>query len=50
MKYGLIISKSVRKQVDKLPEDVKPHIFEKVQSLADVPRPDGVSKLKGYSS
>ena len=50
MKYRLIISKSVRKQVDKLPEEVRPRIFAKIQSLADLPRPDGVSKLKGYSS
>ena len=50
MKYTVIISKSVRKQFDKLPTDVKPRVLSKIQSLADIPRPDGVSKLKGFDS
>jgi mRNA interferase RelE/StbE len=50
MKYALIISKSVEKQLNVLPKNVGPRIFAKIQSLADVPRPDGVIKLKGYNN
>ncbi|WP_341525181.1 type II toxin-antitoxin system RelE/ParE family toxin [Nostoc sp. UHCC 0302] len=47
MSYIIIISKSVQKQIDDLPNDVKERIFEKIQNLANEPRPDGVVKLKG---
>jgi mRNA interferase RelE/StbE len=30
-----------------LPSDIKERIAEKIQNLADEPRPDGVVKLKG---
>lgn len=48
MNYTVLIAKSVRKQLDKLPEEVKPRTFSKIQSLAANPRPDGIKKLKGY--
>lgn len=47
MSYTIIISKSVQKQIDNLPDDLKERIAEKIQNLADDPRPDGVVKLKG---
>jgi mRNA interferase RelE/StbE len=47
MSYTIIISKSVQKQIDNLPNDVIERVIEKIQSLALEPRPDGVVKLKG---
>ncbi len=48
MSYTVVISKSVQKQIDDLPNDVTLRVSEKIQSLALEPRPDGVVKLKGY--
>ncbi|MDJ0618718.1 MAG: type II toxin-antitoxin system RelE/ParE family toxin [Calothrix sp. MO_192.B10] len=47
MSYTVIISKSVQKQIDNLPNDVVQRVIEKIQNLASQPRPDGVVKLKG---
>jgi mRNA interferase RelE/StbE len=47
MSYTLIISKSVQKQLKLLPTDVGDRVAEKIQQLADDPRPPGVVKLKG---
>ncbi|MBW4625689.1 MAG: type II toxin-antitoxin system RelE/ParE family toxin [Brasilonema octagenarum HA4186-MV1] len=47
MSYTIIISKSVQKQIDDLPNDVIERVVEKIQNLAEEPRPDGVVKLKG---
>ena len=47
MSYAIIISKSVQKQIDNLPNDVIECVIEKIQNLASEPRPDGIVKLKG---
>ncbi|OUL37178.1 addiction module antitoxin [Nostoc sp. T09] len=47
MSYTVIISKSVQKQIDNLPNDVIERVIEKIQNLASEPRPDGIFKLKG---
>jgi len=47
MSYMIVISKSVQKQIDNLPNDVAPRVIEKIQNLASEPRPDGIVKLKG---
>ena len=47
MSYSIVISKSVQKQIDDLPNDVSERVVEKIQNLANEPRPDGVIKLKG---
>jgi mRNA interferase RelE/StbE len=47
MSYTVIISKSVQKQFDDLPTEMSDRIAERVQHLADEPRPSGVVKLKG---
>jgi mRNA interferase RelE/StbE len=47
MSYTVVISKSVQKQIDNLPNDVIDRVLEKIQNLALEPRPDGVVKLKG---
>lgn len=50
MRYAILISKSVRKQLDKLSNNIRLRALAKIRLLAEVPRPDGVKKLKGYSS
>ncbi|MFN6460279.1 MAG: type II toxin-antitoxin system RelE family toxin [Nostoc sp. DedVER02] len=47
MSYAIVISKSVQKQIDNLPNDVTERVIEKIQSLASQARPDGIVKLKG---
>jgi len=50
MSYTVVISKSVQKQIDGLPNDITDRVLEKIQNLALEPRPDGVVKLKGYDN
>jgi mRNA interferase RelE/StbE len=50
MSYTVVISKSVQKHIDDLPNDVRERVLEKIQNLADEPRPDGSVKLKGYDN
>ncbi|MGI8500275.1 MAG: type II toxin-antitoxin system RelE family toxin [Hassallia sp.] len=47
MSYAIVISKSVQKQIDNLPNDVALRVIEKIQNLASQARPDGIVKLKG---
>ena len=47
MSYAIVISKSVQKQIDNLPNDLVERVIEKIQNLASEPRPDGIVKLKG---
>jgi mRNA interferase RelE/StbE len=48
MSYRIIIPKSVQKQLNKFLQKQRQRIIESIKFLADVPRPDGVKKLKGY--
>ncbi|AFZ26058.1 cytotoxic translational repressor of toxin-antitoxin stability system [Cylindrospermum stagnale PCC 7417] len=50
MTYQIIVTKSIQKELDNLPNDIKEHVYEKIAQLAEVPRPDGVVKLKGYEN
>jgi mRNA interferase RelE/StbE len=50
MNYNIIISKSVQKQIDILPKQLRERISEKVSILSQEPRPAGVIKLKGYAN
>jgi mRNA interferase RelE/StbE len=47
MTYTIITPKAVQKQLDALPDDVYDRIAEKIEQLAENPRPDGVVKMKG---
>jgi mRNA interferase RelE/StbE len=47
MTYAVIIPKIVQKQLDALPEDIYERVIDKLQQLAEDPRPSGVVKLKG---
>ncbi|MBD2434639.1 MULTISPECIES: type II toxin-antitoxin system RelE family toxin [Fischerella] len=46
MIYQVEITSRAAKQLKKLPEDIKLRIEEKIQELAENPRPDGVVKLE----
>ncbi|AHJ27010.1 type II toxin-antitoxin system RelE/ParE family toxin [Nodularia spumigena CS-584] len=50
MTYQIIITKSIQKQLDNLPNNLKERVYEKIGQLADEPRPNGVVKLKGYEN
>ena len=47
MIYTIITPRSVRKQLDALPDEVYNRIARKIEQLAEDPRPDGVVKMKG---
>jgi hypothetical protein len=38
--YQIIITKSIQKELDNLPNLIKERVFEKISQLAEVPRPD----------
>jgi mRNA interferase RelE/StbE len=50
MSYTIIISKSVQKDLNNLPNELRERVAEKIQRLAEDPRPDGVVKLKGMDN
>ncbi|UKP00127.1 type II toxin-antitoxin system RelE family toxin [Nostoc sp. UHCC 0870] len=50
MSYTVVISKSVQKQIDNLPNDAMARVIEKIQNLTSEPRPDGIVKLKGFDN
>ena len=50
MTYEIIITKSIQKQLDNLPNNIQERVYEKFSQLAEEPRPDGVVKLKGYDN
>jgi mRNA interferase RelE/StbE len=47
MSYQVIILKSVRKELDRLPDDVASRILARLAGLETNPRPPDVKKLKG---
>jgi mRNA interferase RelE/StbE len=48
--YQIIVSKKVRKMIDKLPLVMKSRIEEKIESLAFNPMPHGCVKLSGFEN
>ena len=50
MTYAIIVTKSIQKDLDSLPNDIKARVCSKLSQLSDNPRPDGVTKLKGYEN
>jgi mRNA interferase RelE/StbE len=48
--YKVIIPKPVQKQLNKLPEDIRKLIAERILLLTEEPRPAGVKKLKGFDN
>lgn len=45
--YRVILSKSIQKQLDKLPKDIRSRILARLSNLEADPRPTDVKKLKG---
>lgn len=50
MNYNIILSRSVQKQIDILPKELRERISEKVSILSQETRPAGVIKLEGYAN
>ena len=50
MTYTIIVTKSIQKELGNLPNDIKVRIYTKISHLSEDPRPDGVTKLKGYEN
>ena len=50
MTYEIIITKSIQKKLDNLPNNIQERVYDKISQLAEEPRPDGVVKLKGYDN
>jgi len=48
MSYKVVIPKLVQKQLDSLPEKERKRLIKAIRLLADMPRRNGVKKLKGY--
>ena len=48
MNYKVVINASAEKELKKLSAKVQDRIFEKIDSLAQEPRPHGVKKLKEF--
>ena len=47
MSYRVILSKSVQKELDRLPDDIARRILTRLSGLETNPRPMDVKKLKG---
>lgn len=47
-KYSVEVKPAARKELEALPDPVLARVVRKLESLADVPRPAGCKKLKGY--
>ncbi|MBI5772171.1 MAG: type II toxin-antitoxin system RelE/ParE family toxin [Verrucomicrobia bacterium] len=47
MRYQVILSKSVQKELDRLPDDMASRILARLAGLETNPRPADVKKLKG---
>jgi mRNA interferase RelE/StbE len=50
MTYTIIVTKSIQKDLDNLPNDIKSRVYSKISHLSEDPRPDGVTKLKSYEN
>jgi len=47
MRYQVLIPKSVRKELDRLPDDVTSRVLARLTGLETNPRPADAKKLKG---
>jgi len=48
--YRILISKSARKILEKLPKNLLSRISKAIDGLAGNPRPEGCKKLEGYDN
>ena len=49
MNYRVIISRTARKHLDSLPENVRVRSLRDIKALQDDPRPHGCLKLTGFT-
>jgi mRNA interferase RelE/StbE len=50
MNYQITFSRSARKELQKLEENLLHKIFSKIQMLGDNPKPSGCRKLQSYEN
>ena len=48
MSYTIIISKTVQKQINNLPNQIKKRVIKKIKILVEESRPTNTIKLKGF--
>lgn len=48
MKYHIIFTASAEREIRKLPADVQDEVFEKIEKLAEGPRPNGHKRLTNF--
>jgi len=48
--YKVVLTKSAEKELSKLPSTVISKIVPELQSLENLPRPNGCKKLKGFEN
>jgi mRNA interferase RelE/StbE len=48
--YSVNFARSAHKELEQLPGDVAGRILDKIEALADIPRPSGVIKLHGQKN
>ena len=46
-KYSILIKPSAVKEIENIPRRDRPRIIQKIQGLANIPRPQGCEKLSG---
>jgi mRNA interferase RelE/StbE len=46
--YAVELKPSARKEIESLPDTVLARVISKIESLAQMPRPAGCKKLKGF--
>ena len=50
MSYDVILPKSVRKELDRLPTEITDRVLDRLAALEANPRPADVKKLKGRAA
>lgn len=45
--YSVQFVRSARKELEALPDEALNRVFQRIEALADVPRPPGCKKLRG---
>ncbi|GHB71051.1 type II toxin-antitoxin system RelE family toxin [Persicitalea jodogahamensis] len=49
MAYKVVITDSAERELKRLPAKMQDRIFEKIENLAEEPKPPGHKKLKNYT-
>ncbi len=48
MAYKIVVTESAAKELRRIPAKMQDRIFEKIQDLAEEPKPHGYKKLKNF--